>query len=527
MLAELARATGLLLPPPPAAALRPRFGALLLGLPGAGKTRVAEALAAASGLPIFRLSAPTLYRSEAGGSEGLVLALVAGAARAARAAGGACVLLEDADTLLPSAPRSALAARVASLLLRAMETTTPLGVAWIALTCRPGAVVGCALAPLRLRAVVEVALPAPEERCAQLVGGVRARLRGLRQSQAAASPQSAIATASVAALLQQRGAARAAAERCPGATRADVAALCAAALAAAEAGEPPAAAWRAAAAASPPSLLAHALGTAPRPSPLRGLHLAPPAAPPWVRAAVGACLLPLALGLSARCPRGLLLTGPPGTGKSELAHALAHAARSRGLANALVLAGTDIVSPVVGSSEASLSGAFAAARALRPCLLVVDHFEALAGRREDAALHQDRLLSVLLTELDGVGGGGGGGGVTLIAVCRSAGQLDDAVLRPGRLDLRVTTALPCAAARRAVLEDVAGGAQRRGSGGSVTAWGAVVDRIVGASEGESHAGVVGRWRGAAMRALRRLAEGGEGGMEVTVEDVESAAAEAF
>ena len=485
---------------------RARAGVLLAGPPGAGKSRVAEALAAASGLPVLRTCASALYRGEAGASEGAAAALWARArAAAASPAGGAVVVVEDADALLPAAPRSPLARRVASLLLAAMDDTAPRGVAWLAVTSRPGAVTCAALGPRRLRAAVALAPPTLGERAATLRAGVNARLRALVAAGGGGGG------GAVVRLRALRAAAHAAAERAPGASRADLAALCAAGVRAAEGGGGDAGGWwRAAARAAPPAALSRAPGGPPRPAPLRGAGArgrARPAAA--VRAAIGAALLPLALGAAGVCPRGLLLCGPPGTGKTELAHALAHAARARGLANALVLAGTDIVSPLVGSSEAALAAAFAAARALRPALLVVDHFEALAARREGAALHEDRLLSVLLTELDGVAGGGG---VTLVAVTRDPALLDPAVLRPGRLDLRVSTALPDAAARCEVLRDC----------GATRAHAAVVERIVAASEGDSHAGVVARWRDAAMRALRRaMAAGVAAGsaVEVTLEDV--------
>jgi transitional endoplasmic reticulum ATPase len=191
-------------------------------------------------------------------------------------------------------------------------------------------------------------------------------------------------------------------------------------------------------------------------------------------------------------------------------HGVAGAARAHGLANALVLSGTDIVSPLVGSSEAALAAAFAAARALAPCVLVVDHFEALAGAgARSGALHEDRLLSVLLTELDGVGGGADAG-VTLLAVAADPAALDPAVLRPGRLDLRVATALPTPDERRAVLRECAPRARA-----------AVVDALVARTEGASHAAVVGAWRRAAMVALRRAAAPGAAGVpaEVALEDV--------
>jgi SpoVK/Ycf46/Vps4 family AAA+-type ATPase len=162
------------------------------------------------------------------------------------------------------------------------------------------------------------------------------------------------------------------------------------------------------------------------------------------------------VGVGASPPRGLLLHGPPGCGKTLLAHAIAHAARERGLANALVVQGTDIVSALVGASEAALSAAFERARELAPCVLVLDGIEVLApvrvqertrkqekrrGKKGEEEQEEDgvddddgtpggslswsgdRLLSVLLTEMDGLGGGGSSSGSATAADGPLAGLL--------------------------------------------------------------------------------------------------------
>ena len=482
--------------------------------------------------------------------------------------------------------------------------------------------------------------------------------------------------------------------------------------------------FAAALAASRPALLQQSAGRPPMPVALASLQGMGGA----VAQAADAVLLPLrhramyaALGVDP--PRGLLLHGPHGTGKSLLAHALAHAAASEGLAHAIVLQGPDIVSSAVGASEAALAAAFARARQLAPCVLVLDQFECLAPRRryggggggaaaaaaaslgrtellplsstapflsaegpvglgsgaqmiddgsgedggpeeeqdeeedeeagggdtdDDAAAPPpaafDRLLSVLLSEMDGMATGGGGGGgsastaaagaggtgpvggaggslsvaallasdpllagivsvagidggggggavhvplrfeaamervaslaahaaatasawssssgegsqvppppppfsasaagggpVVVIAVTHARSALDPAVLRPGRLDSHVATALPGRGARAEVLracfarspvchsEDGAAEQSSSNSGGSGSgdapppppgpAWLRLEARLSALSRGWSHADLAGLWQEAAMEALRR------GGAAVTECDAEAA-----
>lgn len=179
--------------------------------------------------------------------------------------------------------------------------------------------------------------------------------------------------------------------------------------------------------------------------------------------------LPLARAMSAlhvRPPTGLLLYGPTGTGKSTAAREVARAAGC----TLLHVVCARLLSRYVGDSEAGIRRLFAAARALSPCILVLDGIEAIAGARQgmEQAVGRgrgggqvnesmlDRLVATLLAETDGVGHmhsssrsaaggvggdskGGRGATVCVIGTCTvppgASPALDAALMRPGRLEL--------------------------------------------------------------------------------------------
>lgn len=103
-------------------------------------------------------------------------------------------------------------------------------------------------------------------------------------------------------------------------------------------------------------------------------------------------------------PKGILLTGAPGSGKSHLARAVADAVRRRGLASFVSVNCTDLLTKVVGDTEKALRELFATARHAAPCVLYFDQIESLAPVRGfDTSTEQtfDRMLSMLLVEMDG------------------------------------------------------------------------------------------------------------------------------
>lgn len=149
-----------------------------------------------------------------------------------------------------------------------------------------------------------------------------------------------------------------------------------------------------------------------------------------------------ALGL--RAPRGILLTGAPGAGKTMLARALAGEAAM----NFVPVRPPDIVSQFMGDAERAVMALFDRARHAAPSLLFFDEFDALAPRRGTAGAVFDRIVAQLLVEIDGISAGHG---VTILAATNRAAAIDPAILRPGRIDLVIELPPPDEAGREAIL----------------------------------------------------------------------------
>ena len=147
-------------------------------------------------------------------------------------------------------------------------------------------------------------------------------------------------------------------------------------------------------------------------------------------------------------PKGALLFGPPGCGKTLLGKALA---TETGV-NFISVKGPELLSMYVGESERSLREIFRKARQAAPCIIFFDEIDALASARssgrEDSGVG-GRVLSQLLTELDGIEELRG---VLVLAATNRPDLLDPALLRPGRFDIQVETPLPDRAARAKVFE---------------------------------------------------------------------------
>ena len=148
-------------------------------------------------------------------------------------------------------------------------------------------------------------------------------------------------------------------------------------------------------------------------------------------------------GLSPAFPTGILLTGPPGSGKTCLARSLSAACGLR----AMYVKAPSLLKGYVGESEACVRRMFFTARSIQPCLLIIDELDALAHRRK-AGAHSgagsvnSRVLATFLNEMDGVGlkekgSGEGPPVVVVVGISRQREDLDEALLRPGRFEKAV------------------------------------------------------------------------------------------
>ena len=214
-----------------------------------------------------------------------------------------------------------------------------------------------------------------------------------------------------------------------------------------------------------------------------------------------------------RPPRGVLLWGPPGTGKTRLARAAAASAN----AALLVVRGPELVTAAVGESEAALRGVFAAAAAAAPCVVLLDELDAIAparaggdglGGRGDAGASgggdeqmSARVVAALLSALDGAGADDENDfnlrGVVVVATTNRPEAVDRALRRPGRFDREIEVGVPTPSARREILQK-----HMRALRHSVTE--AQADALARDAHGFVGADVAALCAGAAMQALRRV-----------------------
>ena len=148
----------------------------------------------------------------------------------------------------------------------------------------------------------------------------------------------------------------------------------------------------------------------------------------------------------ARPPKGILLVGPPGCGKTLMAKAVAREAS----ANFISVKGPELVSKWVGESEKGVREVFKKARQAAPCVVFLDEIDVIAPRRGSSSGERvtERMLGQILTELDGIEELRG---VTVLAATNRLDVIDPALTRAGRFDLIVEIGPPNEADRLAIL----------------------------------------------------------------------------
>ena len=458
-----------------------RLGVLLVGPEGVGKATLARSAAAAVGACWVELAAPGAAALEPGAASARVHEAVASARASAQAGRATVLLVTDVEALLPAAVPPPLATLVLDALRSAVATPH---LALVATTSSPESV------DPRLRAPDlvdrELGLPPPD---------LRTRAELLRRLLAAVPLAEGVDLTAVA-------------ERTPGFVAADLVAVRReAAVRAAlrhQAGAPDAAAVRieqqdlidAVSSVRPISMSStDILQTG-------GLTLDQVGDMAEVKQALTeAVLWPLQypdsfarLGVAA--PRGVLVFGPPGCGKTFLLRALA----GTGQLNVLAVKGAELLDKYVGESERAVRELFRRAADAAPALVFLDEVDALAPRRgqsSDSGV-TDRVVAALLTELDGVEPLRD---VVVVGATNRPELIDPALLRPGRLERLVYVPPPDAQARAEILR----------AAGRNTPFAADVDLdALGAElDGYSAADCAAVIREAALAAMRESLEAAE------------------
>lgn len=153
--------------------------------------------------------------------------------------------------------------------------------------------------------------------------------------------------------------------------------------------------------------------------------------------------------IGAKMPKGILLVGPPGTGKTMLAKAVAGESEVPFFS----ISGSEFVEMFVGMGAAKVRDLFKQAKEKAPCIVFIDEIDAIGKKRGGAALggndEREQTLNQLLTEMDGFEDNAG---VIILAATNRPESLDPALTRPGRFDRQVPVTLPDLQGRGAILK---------------------------------------------------------------------------
>lgn len=194
--------------------------------------------------------------------------------------------------------------------------------------------------------------------------------------------------------------------------------------------------------------------------------------------------------IGARPIKGILFTGPPGTGKTMLAKIIAHESGAK----FFVVSGPEIVSKWVGDSENLLRQLFDAAEAEDKAIIFFDEIDSVAERRQgDTHEASKRLVAQFLTEMDGFDERSGSN-VIVIAATNRVEDIDRALLRPGRFDWQIEFGLPTLEDRQEIL--------RVSSSDLATAGPLPLEEVAARSSGWSAAKLTSIWTEAALLAAK-------------------------
>lgn len=153
--------------------------------------------------------------------------------------------------------------------------------------------------------------------------------------------------------------------------------------------------------------------------------------------------------IGAKMPKGALLVGPPGTGKTMLAKAVAGEADVPFFS----ISGSEFVEMFVGMGAAKVRDLFKQANEKAPCIVFIDEIDAVGKKRESGQIggndEREQTLNQLLSEMDGFDGSKG---VVILAATNRPESLDPALLRPGRFDRRIPVELPDLKGREDILK---------------------------------------------------------------------------
>ncbi len=199
--------------------------------------------------------------------------------------------------------------------------------------------------------------------------------------------------------------------------------------------------------------------------------------------------------LQTKPPKGILLFGPPGTGKTLLAKAVANESEC----NFIAVKGPELLSKWVGESEKGVREIFRKARMASPSIIFFDEIDALVPKRgsyQGSSHVTESVVSQILTELDGLEELKN---VTILAATNRPDMLDDALLRPGRLERHIYVPAPDEESRKKIFEVYLGGET-----GSILAKDVDIDALVKQTEGYVGADIESLVREAKMAAMREF-----------------------